>query len=231
MIPQVKSLVRKKVPFVAPVARAARACLHAINDERRHRHSQERIRRLLREGGGILLELGAGDKKGEGGWVTVDVTPNCDLFWDLRRGLPFPDASVQKVYSAHFLEHLSFDDGQRLLNECRRILVPGGTFSICVPNARLYIEAYVYGHPLDEDLYFACKSAYNSTTSIDYVNYMAYMGGHHHYMFDEDNLLYLLSAKGFKNAHLRDFDPSLDPKARDFESIYAEGIKQTGPGD
>ena len=225
MIPEVKSIVKKKLPFVAAVVRAVRPGLDAISDDRRHRQSQERIRRLLREGGGIFLELGAGDKKGEGGWVTVDVTPNCDLFWDLRRGLPFPDASVRKVYSSHFLEHLSFDDGQRFLDECLRVLVRGGTFSICVPNARLYIEAYVDSQPLDENLYFTYKPAYNSTTRIDYVNYMAYMGGHHQYMFDGDNLLYILSAKGFENAHLREFDPSLDLEVRDLESIYAEAEK------
>jgi hypothetical protein len=44
-------------------------------------------------------------------------------------------------------------------------------------------------------------------------------------MFDEENLLYVLKSKAFRNAHLRSFDPSLDLKERDFESIYAEAEK------
>jgi hypothetical protein len=51
------------------------------------------------------------------------------------------------------------------------------------------------------------------------------MDGHHKYMFDEENLLHILQAKGFKNVRLRDFDPELDIKERDFESIYAEAEK------
>ena len=51
------------------------------------------------------------------------------------------------------------------------------------------------------------------------------MDGHHKYMFDEENLLFLLKSKGFRNVHLREFDPDLDLEKRDFESIYAEANK------
>jgi predicted SAM-dependent methyltransferase len=112
------------------------------------------------------------------GWVTIDITKNCDVFWDLRKGLPFPDQSITKIYSSHFFEHLSFKESQQLLDECRRVLVPGGTFSICVPNARLYIEAYLKSDSLVEKRFFEYKPAYNNTTRIDYVNYTAYMDGH-----------------------------------------------------
>jgi len=90
--------------------------------------------------------------------------------------------------------------------------VPGGTFSICVPNARLYIEAYSKSITLDESQFFGYRPAYNNTSKIDYINYTAYMNEHHKYMFDEENLLYLLKSKGFKNARVRLFDPSLDLK-------------------
>ena len=173
----------------------------------------------------IYLEVGAGDKKVENGWVTIDVTKNCDIYWDLRKGLPFPDQSISKIYSSHFFEHLSFKEGQKFLDDCLRVLVPGGTFSICVPNARIYIEAYLKSDSLDKNYFFGCKPAYNNTTKIDYVNYTAYMDGHHKYMFDEENLIYILKSKGFRNAHLREFDPNLDLKNRDFESIYAEAEK------
>jgi len=105
------------------------------------------------------------------------------------------------------------------------VLVQGGTFSICVPNAKIYIEAYLKSDSLDEDRFFDYKPAYNNTTRIDYINYTAYMGGHHKYMFDEENLIYILKSKGFRNVKLRKFDPSIDLKNRDFESIYAEAEK------
>ena len=74
---------------------------------------------------------------------------------------------------------------------------------------------------LDAKKYFGHKPAYNDTTKIDYINYTAYMDGHHKYMFDEESLLHILNAKGMKNARLRTFDPKLDMQERDFESIYA----------
>jgi len=186
--------------------------------------SKRYIRRLLQEKKEIYLEVGAGKKKGENGWITVDVSEICDIYWDLRNGLPFPDESIAKIYSSHFLEHLSFGDGQKFLDECLRVLVPEGSFSICVPNARIYIEAFLNSDTLDE-VYFSWKPAYNNTTKIDYINYIAYMNGQHNYMFDEDNLIYILQSKGFKNARLREFEPNLDLKIRDFHSIYAEAQK------
>jgi len=96
----------------------------------------------------------------------------------------------------------------------------GGNFSICIPNEKLYIEAYLNSQNLDESQFFGHKPAFNNTTKIDYINYRAYMDGHHKYMFDEENIIFLLKSKGLKNVRVRMFDSNLDLKERDFESIY-----------
>jgi len=103
--------------------------LKALVRAARQLGSRAKVRRLLRERGPLRVEVGAGPRKGREGWVTVDLSVGCDVYWDLRRGMPFPDASVAKVYSSHFLEHLTFREGQRFLDECLRTLVPGGAFS------------------------------------------------------------------------------------------------------
>jgi predicted SAM-dependent methyltransferase len=211
MIRRLKSVIQGRLPFALPIVAGIR-----------HQLSKRKIRVLLRERREIFVELGAGDKRGTDGWLTMDVTKNCDVYWDLRRGIPFPNGSVKKIYSSHFFEHLSFGETQRMLDECKRVLVPGGLFSICVPNAKIYIDAYAKGNSLNAATFFGYGAAFNNTTRIDYVNYMAYMGGAHKYMFDEENLIFILHSKGFRNVHLREFDPSLDLRERDFESIYAE---------
>ncbi|MFM7905504.1 MAG: class I SAM-dependent methyltransferase [Microcystis sp.] len=190
----------------------------------KHAVSKRRISSFLNKQQEIYLEIGSGDKKGSNGWITIDMTRNCDIYWDLRKGIPFPNESVSKIYSSHFVEHLTFKEGQTFLDECLRVLVPGGVFSICVPNARIYIEAYLNTN-LETDKFFDHKPAYNNTTKIDYINYTAYMDGHHKYMFDEENLVYILKGKGLKNVRIREFDPHLDLKERDFESIYAVAEK------
>lgn len=46
-----------------------------------------------------------------------------------------PDASLQGVFCAHFLEHLPAPTAQSVYVEVRRVLQPGGTFVAAVPNA------------------------------------------------------------------------------------------------
>jgi predicted SAM-dependent methyltransferase len=173
----------------------------------------------------VQLEVGSGEKRGENGWLTLDTVEGCDLYWDLREGLPFPDNSIDTLYSSHFLEHLSFGEGETFLAEAVRALKPGGTFSISVPDAGIYLQAYARENSLENQGFFGHFPAYNHTTRIDYVNYVAYMDGHHKYMFDRDNLLHRLQACGLRDVRLRDFDPELDYAWRDFESIYAVAVK------
>jgi len=211
-------LVSYSPPPVVSVAKSLR-------DLRRERSSRAYVRSLLHGTQPISLELGSGGKRGSNGWTTIDVVPGCDIYRNLAKGIPFPDGTVQNIYSSHFFEHLTYNQAQLLLRECLRVLRPGGRFSICVPNAKLYLEAYVKGLALDEERFLRYGPAYNHTTKIDYVNYIAYMNEDHKYMFDEENLVYLLERGGFKNSRIREFEPALDMKERDCESIYAEGFK------
>lgn len=214
MVKQLRTFIRRLFPLAVPIYLAIR-----------HYLSKRKIRLILIERNEISIEVGAGSKRGQGEWVTIDMNDTCDVYWDLKRGIPFPNECIKKIYSSHFLEHLSFEEAQHFLDECKRVLIPGGHFSICVPNARIYLEAYVNGNPLEDGKFFGYQPAYNYTTRIDYVNYTAYMGGEHKYMFDEENLLYILGAKGFKHPRSRPFDPSIDLLVRDYESIYAEAEK------
>jgi predicted SAM-dependent methyltransferase len=214
MIAGLNMLIRKRFPFVVRVAKSTATAV-------KYRRSRQKIRRLLRDRSDLCVEVGAGNKAGVGSWITVDVTRNCDVFWDLRKSLPFPNQSISRIYSSHFLEHLSFTEIQEFLQECRRILIPGGHFSICVPNARIFLEAYFQGNESKEDL-LQHQPACNHTTAMDYVNYIAYMAGEHKYMFDQENLLFLLSAANFKDVRSRQIDLTLDLEERDFVSIYAE---------
>ena len=171
----------------------------------------------------IRIDIGAGEATREG-WITIDLIESCDLYWDLRRGIPFPDNTVDIVYSSHLFEHMDYGAGQRLMAEVLRVLKPGGAISICVPNARIYIDAYVNGTPLPEDHDF-WEPALVSREGLDLVNYVAYMGGAHLCMFDEPSLLARLERAGFTDARIRSFDPSIDLPEREFESIYAEARK------
>ena len=190
----------------------------------KRRSSRKQIAALKASGRPIKLDLGGGHRKGTNGWITVDTARECDLYWDLRDGVPFDDNSVDAVYSSHLFEHLTFDEGQALMAEAKRVLKPGGIFSVVVPNARLYIEGYLGQREIPSEFY-GWAPAFNNTTAIDAVNYVAYMAGEHKYLFDQENLLFRLELAGFTDVRSRNFDSTLDMIERDYESIYAEGRK------
>jgi predicted SAM-dependent methyltransferase len=172
----------------------------------------------------IKLELGSGPKKGEEGWTTVD-RHGADVNWDLKRGLPLRDGSVDAIYSSHLLEHIPIDAQQPFLEECLRVLMPGGTFSIAVPNARNYIDAYLEGRMFRERKSFWQPGVVDTGSLIDQINYIAYMRDEHKCLFDQDSLVNTLKKAGFENVMPRGFDDSIDLKERDFESCYAIGQK------
>lgn len=48
--------------------------------------------------------------------------------------IPFPDASLDFVFSQHVFEHLHPDDGRKHLSEAYRVLRPGGVLIFITPN-------------------------------------------------------------------------------------------------
>jgi predicted SAM-dependent methyltransferase len=215
-VSSLRSTIRNRVPF-------STAIYEDVDRRRRMSRSRKALPALAARTP-LKLDLGGGYRKGSNGWITVDVSHECDLYWDLRYGIPFADGTVDAIYSSHLFEHLPYEDGQKLLGESLRVLKPGGSFSIVVPNARLYIEHYMGSRDLPEE-YFGWQPAYNGTTRIDALNYVAYMAGEHKYLFDEENLLHILSAAGFERVTPREFDPETDLAERDYESLYAIGYK------
>ncbi|PCI30368.1 hypothetical protein COB55_00165 [Candidatus Wolfebacteria bacterium] len=184
------------------------------------------IKKLLKGTNEIKLELGDIRKReATNDWITVDIKTGSDLRVDLSRPLPFPDNSVDMIYSSHLLEHFSYPNPMMdLLNECHRILKPGGVFSSAVPNARNYAEIYL-NQKKDLDNFLQHLSGINFDLNIDYLNYMSYMRGEHKHLFDEENLPIILEKSGFNDVKLRKFDPTVDREERAFESIYIQGIK------
>ena len=83
---------------------------------------------------GDNLNLGCGFNKMLG-FINVDAFDNCkpDVVWDLDK-MPWPwgDMSIDHIFAAHILEHL--EDWWGALKECARILKPGGTVHIRVPD-------------------------------------------------------------------------------------------------
>lgn len=82
----------------------------------------------------VILNIGCGFRKIDEA-INVDAFSNCepDIQWDLNK-MPWPwrDNSVDGIYASHIMEHLT--DWFAAFVECARILKPGGTLEIRVPD-------------------------------------------------------------------------------------------------
>lgn len=183
------------------------------------------IKALLKSDRPIKLELGSGKRPGMEDWTSIDLYDDSDLQLDLSEPLPFPDNCVGEIYSSHVLEHFFYHQLTQLLAECYRVLKPGGIFNVVVPDAKIYLTGYLSSQQFYYQEYCLYNTGLSYKAKIDYVNYMAYMGGHHRHMFDEESLLITLANAGFKNVKLREFNPDIDIDSRKYESIYAIGEK------
>jgi SAM-dependent methyltransferase len=94
----------------------------------------------MRYGDYIKLELGAG-RRGDppwekAPWATIGLNPSADphsdIYWDLESGIPLPDKCIDEIYSNQTLEHI--ENIIHLMNECWRVLKPGGFMFACVPH-------------------------------------------------------------------------------------------------
>jgi SAM-dependent methyltransferase len=172
----------------------------------------------------IFLELGSGAKKGANGWITVDLA-GADISYDLSKGIPLRAESVDRIYTSHMLEHIPYRELVAFINECFRVLKPGGELSVCVPDAGRYLHAYFAGRDFRPKGAGYQPAIVDTGSLIDQVNYIAYMDQQHKYMFDTENLINTLKKVPFTHVALREFDPRLDSESRDYESIYAIAIK------
>lgn len=99
-------------------------------------------------------------------------------------GIPFPDESVDYLYSSHLLEHLFREDAKSLLKETYRVLKKGGIVRICVPDLEYAISLYQKG-----DKEQALQSFFTNSKSGYFSR--------HQYMYDFDLLRRLLEEAGF----------------------------------
>jgi len=99
-----------------------------------------RIRRI-----GPKIDLGCG-KKCRPGFVGIDFQEfGQDVRWDIRYGIPFPDNSVDEIFTSHFVEHLTETEIMMLWVEMLRICKPGARIEIRCPHAGT-IEAFYHNH-------------------------------------------------------------------------------------
>lgn len=71
------------------------------------------------------------------------VRGNTYVVHNCLKPLPYASESVSHVLCSHFLEHVYRDEALRILNDFRRVLVPGGTVHAIVPSIATQVRTYL----------------------------------------------------------------------------------------
>lgn len=85
-------------------------------------------------------------------WVNIDINSkwNPDIVADWNSLTMFDDASVDYVVSHHSLEHVGCGEGDGFIREAYRVLKPGGSLLVFVPNMKALAKRWLEGGLTDQ---------------------------------------------------------------------------------
>jgi predicted SAM-dependent methyltransferase len=183
----------------------------------------------------ISLNIGSGGM-GIPGWINTDIVYSQDSYirLDIRQKLPFKDNSTQRIFAEHVIEHIDFRyDVPVTFSEFHRILTPGGVLRIIVPDAKMFLQAYVNNDSslwkelnwdpehLPDDIY----------TQMHVINHIFHQQGEHFFGYDYETLEYALKKAGFSKIYKSSYKQSedkelnLDSEGHKKYSLYVEAVK------
>lgn len=94
----------------------------------------------------MSIKLNIGSRERADGWKNFDISPgpDVDFVGDCVDLSQFADGSIDTIYASHVLEHVSYSgDLQKALKEWFRVLAPGGTLMISVPDLEMLCRLYI----------------------------------------------------------------------------------------
>lgn len=92
-------------------------------------------------------------------WNNIDIVSNsADVVeYDITNGIPYDKNTFEVVYHSHVIEHIPYNQVQSFIEDCYRVLKPGGIIRIALPDleniTRLYLSSLenAIQHPSPEN--------------------------------------------------------------------------------
>lgn len=138
-------------------------------------------------------------------------------YMDVTRKLPFPDNSVDAVYSSHLYEHLFLNEAIYFSKEIHRVLKPKGVCRIAVPDLENIMKTY---NPDDLNEFIA--GIFETTSRTKDKN-------HHHSVFTGSFLCKIFREAGFsiviRADYMRGNCPDVELLDNRPDSLFVEAIK------
>ena len=117
---------------------------------------------------------------------------NYDWDVDISKRLPFDDNSVTHVLAEHVMEHISIHNAWNFIEECYRILSPGGYIRLAVP-----CVSKIFKLADQEYFEFIKKHGWGEANRKDAVKSIIFNHGHET-IWEPDSLHAIVICMGFK---------------------------------
>jgi predicted SAM-dependent methyltransferase len=157
------------------------------------------------------------------GWLNTDLHPQAPgaVFLDATKKFPFQDDTFDYIFSEHQLEHITFSEGSLMLEECFRVLKPGGKIRIAVPSLDFLLDLFSENSNVMEQAYIANIIEQNfpgvSKNLPAFALNLAFTNWGHKFMYDMDSLKLILETAGFTNTEFCRANRSCDENLNGIE--------------
>lgn len=171
----------------------------------------------------IELYLGSG-KRNIPGFIHIDLDdyPHLAYKHDIASLPMFSNNSVDLIYTSHSFEYFDRQEGEKVLKEWHRVLKPGGTLRMAVPDFEAITRVYLkykkdLGHkgilgPLYGRMEIKTKGK-NKTI-------------YHKTAYDFKSLKNLLESTGFRNVHRYDWQKTIHKDYDDHSQAYIPHLEK-----
>jgi predicted SAM-dependent methyltransferase len=206
------------------------------------------IREINQKKDFVKIVVGAGNHPVKG-WYNFDIrsrSPNV-YYLDVTKKFPLNDKSVNLVLCEHLIEHLSFDEGQHMLNEIYRVLKDTGRIRISTPDLARVISLYgnergngIAGEYIQWMSDFVPELKSRGRGSYQFIINNVFHNWGHQFLYDEELLSKCMEHIGYRSIRRyslgkSDFDLFIGSEIHgqvvknsemvNFESLILEGSK------
>lgn len=144
----------------------------------------------------MKIEFGCGENPTKQGFKTCDIRdlPGIDFVcpaWDIEKLVN--ESSVDEIFSRHFFEHLTFQQGERQLEVWHKILKSNGVCEIMLPNMSFHIQQWI-NRSTDREIKHAMAGFWGWQRGTFDDVWDVHKSG-----YDEELLTKIVKEKGFVN--------------------------------
>ncbi len=142
----------------------------------------------------VKLNVGCGEAYFPG-WVNIDIdSPKADLKHDLRKPLPYEENTADFIYSEHFIEHLTVQEGMAVLKDFYRVLKGGGVLRTATIDLNYIVLRYLFNW---KKQVWIKKYGYEwLQTKAEMIN-LCFREWGHRYLYNQEELERRLREAGF----------------------------------